>query len=310
MVVTPKGDTTALPANSTDTVKFAITNHRTVASTYSLACHVRGVATTCQSQTSITMDASETDSIAVQVTIVGTSGTGGVSLLASGPASDSGWINLKIGGTPPPTAPVLSQPRQPDSVFNRAHCVTSSAGTADWSCGDALFLLSTPGYTTLDRARRLTLTYASATATPQPLVSVNVGLDATVLDHVTAVLTVLDTIRTTTTYSPWTSATKQLVLGWTAPTAPTGAYRYTLTVRSVRSADSSSSTVSGLLYVVNRSASAYGAGWEWLGVERLVLNQPVGAATGDILWVDGDGSSKLYRKTSSTTWLAPSGASS
>ena len=37
-----------------------------------------------------------------------------------------------------------------------------------------------------------------------------------------------------------------------------------------------------------------------------MLNQPVGAATGDILWVDGDGSSKLYRKTSSTTWLAPS----
>ena len=118
-------------------------------------------------------------------------------------------------------------------------------------------------------------------------------------------LTVLDTVRTTTTYTPWTSATKQLVLGWSATSAPTGAYPYTLTVRSVRSTDSSSSTVSGLLYVVNRRTGPYGAGWEWLGVERLVLHQPVGSGLANILWVDGDGSAKLYHQVNSTTWAAP-----
>ena len=128
------------------------------------------------------------------------------------------------------------------------------------------------------------------------------------LNHITAVLSVLDTVRATTTYTPWTSATKQLVLGWSPGSSVTGAYPYTLTVRSVRSTDSSSSMVSGLLYVVNRSTSPYGAGWEWLGVERLVLHQPVGSGLANILWVDGDGSSKLYHQVNSTTWVAPAEA--
>ena len=67
--------------------------------------------------------------------------------------TDDGSYTVAITTPPPPPSPVLTQPRQPDSVFNRGHCVTSSAGIADWSCGDALFMLSTPSYTTLDRAR-------------------------------------------------------------------------------------------------------------------------------------------------------------
>ena len=303
--VNPKGDTVTVPGNSTDTVMFSITNSDTAVHIYTLVCHAGGVASGCSAPSEIGMDPMESDSIRVTFTATGTTGTGWVSLVASGAFTDSGWVNVKIGSTPPPPSPVLSQPRQPDSVFNRAHCLTASAGIADWSCGDALFMLTTPGYTTLDRARSLTLTYASATASLQPLVAVNVGLDATVLTHVTAVLAVQGTVQTTTTYTPWTSATKLLVLGWNAGTSATGAYPYTLTVRAVRATDSSSSTVSGLLYVVNRKTSPYGAGWEWLGVERLVLNQPVGSGLAHILWVDGDGSTKLYRQVNSTTWVAP-----
>ena len=308
VIVTPKGggpDTVA--ANGSGMVKFAVNNNKTVTDSYTLTCAVTGVVTSCEPEpSSLGMDPHEIDTVTVSFTVSGTSGTGQVSLAAHGTlTSDSGWFNITIGTASPPPAPVLSQPRQPDSVFNRAHCVTSSAGVADWSCGDALFMLTTPSYTTLDRARSLTLTYASATAAPQPLVAVNVGLDATALNHITAVLSVLDTVRTTTTYTPWTSATKQLVLGWSPGSRPTGAYPYTLTVRSVRSTDSSSSTVLGLLYVVNRSTSPYGAGWEWLGVERLVLHQPVGSGLANILWVDGDGSAKLYHQVNSTTWAAP-----
>ncbi len=66
--------------------------------------------------------------------------------------------------------------------------------------------------------------------------------------------------------------------------------------------------MSGVLFVVNRSSSPYGQGMEWLGVERLVFNQPVGTADGAILWVGGDGSAALYRKIDATTWVAPPGA--
>ena len=148
---------------------------------YTLTCAATGVVTSCEPEpSSLGMDPHEIDTVTVSFTVSGTSGTGQLSLAAHGTlTSDSGWFNITIGTVSPPPVPVLSQPRQPDSVFNRAHCVTSSAGVADWSCGDALFMLTTPSYTTLDRARSLTLTYTSATAAPQPLVAVNVGLDAT-----------------------------------------------------------------------------------------------------------------------------------
>ena len=247
-----------------------------------------------------------TSEFGVTFDIASSTGTGQVSLKASNIAVDTGWYAVTAAH---PSGPTLTQPRQPDLVVNRAHCVTSAAGIADWSCGDALVMLGTPSYTTLDRARSLTLTYASSTASPQPLVSANVALAAgPSLDRITAVLTVHDTVRTTVTYSPWITGVRQLVLGWNAASAPTGAYPYTLTTYAVAGTDSASSSVSGVLPVVNRTTGPYGAGWEWLGVERLVLHQPVGSGSAQILWVDGDGSSKLYHQVNSTTWVAPAEA--
>ncbi|HRP08864.1 MAG TPA: hypothetical protein PLL69_10295, partial [Gemmatimonadales bacterium] len=48
-----------------------------------------------------------------------------------------------------------------------------------------------------------------------------------------------------------------------------------------------------------------GKGWEWLGVERLVLNQPVGSGQNHILWVGGDGSTRLYRNAATNVWVSP-----
>ncbi|MGH7582090.1 MAG: ribbon-helix-helix protein, CopG family [Gemmatimonadales bacterium] len=240
--VEPKGGgpVTVAANSSNNYVSFTVDNNRAYATTYTPTCAGMGVVTACTSLTEIlTMDAYETDTVRVRFDVTGTSGTGQVSLAAHGVVSDSGWYDVTIGTPPPPPNPVLTQPRQPDSVFNRAHCLTSSVGHADWSCGDALLMLATPTFTTLDRARNLTLVYASSAAAPRPLVAVNVGLDTTTLVHVTAQLTVNDTVRTTTTYTPWTSNVRQLVVGWDASAAPTGAYPYTLMIRGVRSSDSS-----------------------------------------------------------------------
>jgi YD repeat-containing protein len=160
--------------------------------------------------------------------------------------------------------------------------------------------------TTLDRARSLTLVHATGTVVPRPLVMVVANMPSgPTLDHVTAVLTVRDTVRRTAVYYPWGSGPKQLVLDWNASGHATGIYPYTLTVRSVATTDSAAASVNGLIHVVNRGQSPYGKGWEWLGVERLVFNQPVGSGQSHIMWVGGDGSSKLYRQSSSTVWVAP-----
>ncbi|HEY3935193.1 MAG TPA: hypothetical protein VGL65_11330, partial [Gemmatimonadales bacterium] len=306
--VEPKdGGPVGVAANSGGNVTFTVTNDRGFTTTYTPSCDGTGVVTSCSTSpdADFSLDPNESRDVTVGYGVTGTSGSGQIVLQITGIVSDSGWYDVNIVS---PIAPTLSQPRQPDSVFNRAHCLTSSAGAADWSCGDALLMLSTPSYTTLDRARSLTLTYASSTAAPQPLVAVNASLDPgePSLTRVTAVLSVSGTVRTTATYSPWSAGgIRQLVLGWNAGSASTGAYPYTLTTYAVAGSDSMGSSANGLLYVVNRSTGNYGAGWEWLGVERLVLHQPVGTGQSQILWVDGDGSTKLYHQLNSTTWVAP-----
>jgi RHS repeat-associated protein len=309
--VEPKdGGPVGVSANGGGEVTFTVTNDRGFTTTYTPSCDGTGVVTSCSTSPddNFTLDPNESTDVTVGFGVTGTSGSGQIVLHITGIVSDSGWYDVTIVA---PVAPTLTQPRQNDSVFNRAHCLTSSVGVADWSCGDAVLLLSTPGYTTLDRTRRMTLAYASSTAAPQPLVAANVALDPSepTLTRITAVLSVHDTVRTTATYTPWAAGgIRQLVLGWNAGSAPTGAYPYTLTVYAVAGSDSMGSSVSGLLQVVNRSTGNYGAGWEWLGVERLVLNQPVGTGQSQILWVDGDGSSKFYHQINSTTWIAPSEA--
>ncbi len=304
--VTPDGDPLLVGVGAGGVAYFSMFNNTNATVTYTLTCAVAGVVNSCGIDADmVTLDPFETrDNLPVTYTTRSSAGDGTLIMYATGIFSDSGWYAVTAAH---PAAPTLTQPRQPDSVFNRAHCVTSSAGIADWSCGDALFMLSTPSYTTLDKARNLTLTYASSTASPQPLVSVNVDVapGGPVLSAIRAVLTVHDTVRTTATYAAWGDGIRQLVVGWNAGSAPTGAYPYTLTIRSLAGTDSTSASVSGNLLVVNRSSSPYGAGWEWLGVERLVLNQPVGSGSSNILWVDGDGSAKLYRSIGGNKWVAP-----
>lgn len=302
--ITPKGGTAVTVAPSSSSfVSFSVTSTRPVATTVELVCAYGGHVTSCSvDESEFTLDPYEGTDIEVDFT-TGTTGTGRVSLAAVGFESDSGWRNISVVGV---SAPTVTQPRQADSVIDRANCLTSGAALGVWSCGDGLLFLRTPSVTTLDRARSLTLVHATNTVAPQPLVMAQVTpVAGPTLDHVTAVLTVNDTIRTTVIYSPWSLGARQLVLGWDASGQATGAYPYALTIRAVGTGDSAATTVNGLTYVVNRGQSPYGKGWEWLGVERLALHQPVGSGLEHLLWVGGDGSTRLFRQASSTVWVAP-----
>lgn len=306
--ITPKGGiATTVAPNSSSYAFFSVTNTRTFVTAVELTCGYSGQVTSCYVDTpEFSLDPSETIDVAVDFA-TGSNGSGTVSLAATGFESDSGWRNITVQGV---SAPTITQPRQADSVLNRAHCLTTGAALGAWSCGDGLLFLSTPSVTTLERERALTLVHATNTVTPFPLVMAQVtpAVSGPTLNHFTAVLTVRDTVRKTAVYTAWGSGPRQLVVGWDASAHATGAYPYSLTVRAVGTGDSASASVSGLTYVVNRSSSPYGKGWEWLGVERLVFNQPVGSGQSHLLWVGGDASVKLYRQVNSTLWVAPAEA--
>ena len=212
--VTPDGDPLVVAPGSGGTALFTIFNNTNATVSYTLTCDVSGVVTSCGiDEDEVTLSPFETlEDVPVSYATSSSVGDGSLSMTATGIFTDDGSYTVT---TAHPSAATVTQPRQPDSVFNRGHCVTSSAGIADWSCGDALFMLSTPSFTTLDRARNLTLTYASATASPQPLVAVNVSLGSggPALTAIRVILTVHDTIRTTVTYSPWDTGVHQLVVG-------------------------------------------------------------------------------------------------
>ncbi len=302
VVVTPDDSALAAGAGSAGDVTFFVKNTTTSTRTFTLSCHVSGVVPSCSSDIEeVSLDPNEQVDIDINYPAA-SSGTGTISLFATdGVVSDSGWYAMTFTG---PSTPVLSQPQQNDSVFNRGHCLTTSRGPLTWSCGDAMYFLETPGYTTLDRDRSMTLVYASNTAAPAPVITANIRMPlGPVPDHLTAVLTVNDTVRTTVQYGGWKNATRQIALSWNAVNTATGIYPYTLTVYAASSGDSVSASISGLSTVVNRNQSPYGAGFEWLGVERLVLSQPAGTGTG-ILWVDGDGSTRFYRADGSNKWMS------
>ncbi|MEO5800005.1 MAG: RHS repeat-associated core domain-containing protein [Gemmatimonadales bacterium] len=305
VVVNPKGGgpITVMPS-ATSATSFSVWNNTAIAQSFSFHCAASGQVTACTpDMSSYSFDAHETIDVSVSFN-TGTVGSGIVSLVATGGSSDSGWVDVNVAGI---SAPTLSRPRQADSVASHSNCLTAGAGIGAFSCGAGLWFLGTPSVTTLDKPRSLTLVHNSATAGLLPIVAANVDLSASnpTLDHVTAVLTVDDTIRQTSRYSPWSSGTKQLALGWDAGNRPTGAYRYTLTVRAVATTDSATSSVSGVLFVVNRRSNPTGAGWEWLGVERLAFDQPRGSGAHHIMWIGGDGSAKLYRQITSARWVAP-----
>ncbi len=242
----------------------------------------------------------------------GAAGSGSLVLRATGAASDTGYYNVVSLGQGYPGV-VLKNHN--DTNRDRSGCLIAGAGEGAWQCGDLLVSHSLPGYTTMGRERSLTMVYTSAQAVPKPLVAASVtNGDISLPVNVYAELRVgttggTQTVRATGTFTGWNfdPSPRQIALTYDASADPTGAYPFTLVIQN-QYPGTYSTTRTGTLLVINRSQSEFGAGWALAGVERLHFGQPVGTSNGDILWVGGDGSAKLYAKLNATTWVAPLGA--
>lgn len=201
-------------------------------------------------------------------------------------------------------APVAALINNNPNELARDLCFTSGAGEqAGLACGDLFVTHGMPAYRTLGRDRSLTLEYNSATAAGLLLVPVAVteGSSTETPNSVKIVLKV-GTAKDSASFTPPSGATtQQMVLGRGLGALATGVYAETLTVTNQYSSSSNTATVTGQVLVVNRSSSQYGKGWGLDGVEQLIPGQ----TGGNLLWVDGDGSARLYAKINSTTWVAP-----
>jgi RHS repeat-associated protein len=194
------------------------------------------------------------------------------------------------------------------TTIARNQCLTIKAGDdAAYECGDLRLVHALPTTTTLSRARTPTLVYNSRHHGGVMLfpadVSVTTGGQ---VSQLIARITIDGQAPETTAFAwnpQWTSrTTMRIVVPFHARerNLATGAYHYVLAVDAVTDGAPLSNQDEDTVAVVNRSSSEFGPGW-WLdGYERLVFP----ALPNRVLWVGGDGSTRLYKqKGSSNVWL-------
>ena len=275
--------------------------------TYTIGCAGTG-GVTCTGITiptnTVTLAANTQTDIGANYT-VGAAGAGRLTLAATaGTVSDTGSYTMSIVAASPQAPVVAVGPVNPGTTVERSLCLTVRLSEAAASeCSDLRVVHRLPAVRTLNKVRAPTLLYNSSTAHPAPWVAANVTLPAisTVPDSVTGTLTIGGAVSATGKWagSEWAPGkTRRTTLLFDALTKATGIYAYTLEIRTWFPATSKPTTVTGSLAIVNRSASAFGAGWWLAGLEALDVATKV--------WVGGDGSVRQYLPVTGQTnvWAA------
>ena len=309
--ITPDGGAPVqILQGSSTTVTFWAQNSLTTSGSWSFACSRTG-GVTCGSVVPASATIAAGGGREVDVTLSATAaGTARITLTAS-PGGETGFVDVMVQAL---GAPVVALRHHNRDNVDRSLCLTAGAGeSAAWGCGDLVITHSMPGFSTMGRERSLTLIHNSATAYPRPAIAAVVtqpsGVSAPTA--VFAELKVGSTIRNSAAYTGWSSSSspsRQIVLDFNGASDPTGAYPIELRVQNQYAGSVHETLIRDTVLIVNRFVDQYGAGFSLAGLERLFFNQPVGTTLGHIFWMGGDGSAKLYRKLTATTWEGPPGA--
>lgn len=300
-----------LAPNGNGTVTFTVQNTSSVAGTvnYTRSCSGTAIAVCGPLQhQSAALSGYGSDVVSLAITAAASGAqSGAVTLTAtSGSVAASGTVNVATGFVNGPLAISAAGQLNPGTSISRDQCLTIAAGDgAAYECGDLRLVHALPTTTTMNKPRTPTLIYMSAHAHPVTLVAADVSVDGTICpSQLTVTIRFSDTDKEPRTV-PWNapcgqSATRRIVVAVDAQAHShgTGVYRYTLEVAaSANGTNYSVSDTSGVMAVVNRATSSFGAGW-WLdGVEQLYT---VAGHADQLLWIGGDGSTRLYTKQGST----------
>lgn len=307
--VTPDAQPRLMRVVSNAQLPFSIENTGSTTETFNLSVTCSGVVTICSPPSPSSVELAGGTSANVFATLT-TSGlglqTGILTLKATNAADTTTWNDgsyaIRLGPT--------------GSLARRDLCITISAGAgASAECGDLRIVHALPTVRTVNKVRAPILIYNSQQAHPYPIISRDVIAPNPLPDSIRATLTVNGTpYAKTWPGSNWGSAgqTRRVPMGFDAAAAglATAEYGYTL-VFSKFTGDGWSGTPiqqdSGVLTIVNRSGTVFGAGWWIAGYEQLVLY--AGIPDGRVLWLGGDGSVKRYDRVglrgTDSAYIAP-----
>jgi YD repeat-containing protein len=244
---------------------------------------------------------SQTSAITLSYTAIA-SGYESVILAPSGTVSGgsvqvtNGTLNVTVGGGTGSTLTVAIAGRNPGTTIDKAGCLTVAAGqNAAYECADLRVAHPLPMTSTMDRARGPALIYNSRHANPNALLAADLtysGTAPTTLKATVVMAGQTDLVRD----FPWNPACSSAcrIVVPLATTQPTGVYPVTLTVSAMNGAATlvNAAAVTDTIVVVNRAASPFGSGWWVDGLESLVT-----LSATKILWIGGDGSTRVYSQS-------------
>lgn len=319
VAVTPTVPSTTKGQGATFSLTYRVKNTGTVQTTYALqaTCPSTIVASGCTvSPSAPTINAGDSTTVTIG-TMTATSPsqltTATVALAAwAGGANATGQTAVTVGpnggtgGTP--AISVTSLPLNPQGSIARDQCLSIAAGdAAGIECGDLRLAHALPSTQTMTKGRAPTLLYLSRHAHPVLLVNADVRVLRATPATVSTTLTIPGRSPLTRSFT-WPAACQNVTCRIVVPVdagtmgLATGAYAYTLQVQ-MTSGSTYTATDTGTIAVVNRTTSAFGRGWWLEGLEQLV---PVAGDSTRMLWVGGDGSTRLYKRIAigSSTYLS------
>lgn len=176
-------------------------------------------------------------------------------------------------------APAASVPNDQNRITGGCtQCAMASNG--DLTEGTLTQDVTIPGIRTLGVSRDLTLHYTSTTTDVRPILPVTATLDvrAAVPTTFSADLTVGGLKQGTrgvwnaTVMNESATSSTRMGVSYDAGSLPTGRYPYELVLYSNYGQSAIGAVTNGSTLVRNEQASAFGAGWTLMGLDRLVLS--------------------------------------
>jgi RHS repeat-associated protein len=194
-----------------------------------------------------------------------------------------------------------------EGINRRDACVAVKISDAAANeCGDLRITNSLPATRTFGKARGPTLIYSSQMARPVPVIQVDISYGTTLPTSVEVYVergnSVTDTLgRTIFSGSAWaTNTTRRVGVALNVANDTTGLYYANVWVVSTwPDANTTRLYQTIRLPIVNRSNSHFGAGWWVAGLEEIFFGP-----YGQLVWVGGDGSIRLYYAVATNRYKA------
>ncbi len=192
----------------------------------------------------------------------------------------------------------------------RSACLTIAVGpSAAAECGNLRIVHQLPSTRTFDTQRTPTLLYNSEFAHPYPIIAIRVlqSITTTIPDSVQVrfwlVINGVDQPAQTQRWpgNQWTPGSiRRLAFVYNAFNDTTGFYNYKYEVANIYGGvPIAGPPVTGIMPIVNRKNSRFGAGWWLAGLEQLLAPNPAHQV---IVWVDGDGSARQFLPNATNRW--------